>query len=342
MRRSIPTSLRLGFSTPWVFNAPVSQVYFSTRFLARFDDHFFRRLNNLRRTNFLQFTANSYFVDRFWKKADRRWLLVFYRYKRRRFLPRRTVRVVNCSFQLRRRVFLLPAIIFSRRRVAPFWGGTKWYRRIVRRFYRPSRGGYHRTKRWLHRFYTRRHKALRHIRRSYLDVCVRKFLRGKVFSLYPSISLRNVQTIFFSRSPEIRGLYFSSLYRKLAKQRRRSFHTFSFMSVVLSAAFRWRNAFLMVSTIGFEMRRTRFHFRFVKVFSRFLGVFMGSRYSFLNLVIRVRGCFGKADRTRVFFMRPSFKRNNPAAYQNFSAPVTFSFRHVLTYRGVFGMALWLA
>lgn len=87
------------------------------------------------------------------------------------------------------------------------------------------------------------------------------------------------------------------------------------------------------------MRRTDFHYRFIRLFGRFIGFFLSSRYSFINLYIRVRGCFGRVDRTRVFYMRPFFKQNTPMHYQTVDVPVKFAFCHVVTYRGVFGMAL---
>lgn len=96
---------------------------------------------------------------------------------------------------------------------------------------------------------------------------------------------------------------------------------------------------LLTSVLSVEFRRTRYHYRFFKLFSKYLRLFLSSRATVVNLIIRVRGCFGKIARTRSLFLQPLARFHVPISFNSLHSPVRFSFRNIVTRRGVFGLAL---
>jgi len=162
--------------------------------------------------------------------------------------------------------------------------------------------------------------------------------RNFFLKLVPS----NAQLLLNSNPRLLRTVYqTASVHKKLGRFFYPKRFSYQFFSSVLHCAFAWRNTFLIVTSLGLEFRRTRFHYRFFKLFAGFLRYFLSVRLGVLNFVIRVRGCFGKIARTRSIFLRPLSRYHIPLSIRSLTYPVSFSFRHVVTKRGVFSLAVWL-
>jgi len=136
-------------------------------------------------------------------------------------------------------------------------------------------------------------------------------------------------------------LYQSTVYRKLASIRSRRIWSYSFFSSVLSCSFLWRNFFLVASSLSVEFRKTRYHYRFFKLFEKFLRLFISSRVTITNFFLRASGCFGGIDRSRSVYLRPLARFHLPLDFQSITSYLRFSFRHIKTPRGLFGLAIWI-
>ena len=79
----------------------------------------------------------------------------------------------------------------------------------------------------------------------------------------------------------------------------------------------------------------------MKLFSRVLRLFVSMRYAIVVIVVRARGCFGPTDRARTMHTSPTEKLNVPVYYQVYNQPIQFAFQHVVTRRGIFGLAFWV-
>jgi hypothetical protein len=152
---------------------------------------------------------------------------------------------------------------------------------------------------------------------------------------------RNAQLSILSNLSFARLVYQAPVYPRLGRFRRRLRKTQSwhYLAMLLTSAFQWRNVALVTSVLGLEFRKTRYHYRFFKIFGKFLRLFLASQVFFLNFVIRVRGCFGKIARTRSLFLQPLSKFHIGLKFSNYYYPVHFSFKHILTRRGVFSFAV---
>jgi hypothetical protein len=150
----------------------------------------------------------------------------------------------------------------------------------------------------------------------------------------------NLQTSLLANVGTTRLVYQTPVYRRVGHLFSRLKKTWQFFSLLLIAACQHRNASLIVSTLSVEFRRTQHHYRFLRLFGNFLKYFLSKQIFFINFVIRIIGCFGKGARTRSIFLRPLSKFHIPLFFSKILYPVVFSFKHVLTKRGIYSFAIW--
>jgi hypothetical protein len=267
--------------------------------------------------------------------------------KRRKAFKRSSLKLSNYSVSMRRRLIHVPFTLVTRTKKTPRWTASKKKRKSFKRLKKLNKNKKYSLpmKPWNFKRYLAHtsFKLFRPIVRRFKTVNAVEKISENNFNKYPLLlSSRNAQLLLLSNLSFTRLIYQAPVYAKLGRfgnrlSKKKGWHR---LALLLTAAFHWRNVALIVSVLGLEFRRTRFHYRFFKIFGKFLRLFLSNQIFFLNFVIRVRGCFGKIARTRSLFLRPLSKFHIPMFFSNYNYPVTFSFKHVLTRRGVFSFAVW--